>query len=215
MKIVTFCNVDNSLIDSKHTVEHFQSGETSGADVAIWILTQYLILKKISMMLVLKNLQQLLIIEDDSDYDAFKNFGIDAWIKSADLADINELLNLIEKGFIIIIDTHCHLDNEQYYDDIDNVIKHALENKVKGFLIPGADFKDLPQAIKLAEKYDEIFFAVGIHPYDIEKYDEKVMQEYINHPKCIAVGECGLDYFRLPEDKEEKEAVSKKTKRGF
>jgi TatD DNase family protein len=107
------------------------------------------------------------------------------------------------------------LDNEQYYDDIDNVIKHALENKVKGFLIPGADFKDLPQAIKLAEKYDEIFFAVGIHPYDIEKYDEKVMQEYINHPKCIAVGECGLDYFRLPEDKEEKEAVVKKQKEVF
>lgn len=41
------------------------------------------------------------------------------------------------------------------------------------------------------------------------------MQEYINHPKCIAVGECGLDYFRLPEDKEEKEAVVKKQKEVF
>ncbi len=72
-------------------------------------------------------------------------------------------------------------------------------------MIPGADFNDLPQAIKLSEKYKEVFFAVGIHPYDIESYDEKVLEEFISHPKCIAVGECGLDYFRLPEDKEEKE----------
>ncbi len=106
--------------------------------------------------------------------------------------------------FIIIIDTHCHLDTSAYYDDVDQVIQNALEKGVKGFLIPGADFKDLPQAIKLAEKYDEVFFAVGIHPYDIKSYDETVLEKYINHPKCIAVGECGLDYYRLPEDEEEK-----------
>ena len=51
-----------------------------------------------------------------------------------------------------------------------------------------------------------MFFAVGIHPYDIKMYDEAMMEKYINHPKCIAVGECGLDYFRLPEDEEEKKA---------
>jgi len=56
----------------------------------------------------------------------------------------------------------------------------------------------------LAQEYEEVFFAVGIHPYDIESYDEKVLEEFISHPKCIAVGECGLDYFRLPEDEEEK-----------
>lgn len=60
-----------------------------------------------------------------------------------------------------------------------------------------------------------MFFAVGIHPYDIDMYDEKVLQEYINHPKCIAVGECGLDYFRLPEDEEEKKANIKKQKEVF
>ncbi|WP_308418455.1 TatD family hydrolase [Poseidonibacter ostreae] len=113
------------------------------------------------------------------------------------------------------MDTHCHLDNKQYYEDVDAVIKNALDHNVKGFLIPGADFNDLPQAIKLAEKYDEVFFAVGIHPYDIHMYDEKVLEEYINHPKCIAVGECGLDYFRLPEDEEEKKANIAKQKEVF
>jgi len=73
----------------------------------------------------------------------------------------------------------------------------------------------LPQSIKLAEKYDSVYFAVGIHPYDIDSYDEKVLEEYINHPKCIAVGECGLDYFRLPEDEEEKKANVAKQKEVF
>ena len=91
----------------------------------------------------------------------------------------------------------------------------AIKNGVKGFLIPGADFNDLPQALKLAEKYDEVFFAVGVHPYDIEQYDEKIMEKYINHPKCIAVGECGLDYYRLPEDEEEKKENIKKQKEVF
>lgn len=56
---------------------------------------------------------------------------------------------------------------------------------------------------------------MGIHPYDIDMYDEKVLEEYINHPKCIAVGECGLDYFRLPEDEEEKKANVAKQKEVF
>ena len=82
-------------------------------------------------------------------------------------------------------------------------------------MIPGADFKDLPQAIKLSEKYDEVFFAVGIHPYDVSSYDEEIMEKYISHPKCIAVGECGLDYYRLPEDAALKEAEIKLQKEVF
>ena len=82
-------------------------------------------------------------------------------------------------------------------------------------MIPGADFDDLPQAVKLAEKYDEVFFAVGIHPYDIDKFDEVTMEKYVNHPKCIAIGECGLDYFRLPEDEFEKQENIKKQKEVF
>jgi TatD DNase family protein len=90
-----------------------------------------------------------------------------------------------------------------------------LNHGVKGFLIPGADFNDLPQAVKLAEKYDEVYFSVGIHPYDIDMFDEKIMEQYVSHPKCIAIGECGLDYFRLPEDELEKKENIKKQKEVF
>jgi TatD DNase family protein len=98
---------------------------------------------------------------------------------------------------------------------VNSVIKNALNHNVKGFLIPGADFDDLPQAVKLAEQYDEVYFALGIHPYDIDKFDEAIMQEYVNHPKCIAIGECGLDYYRLPEDEIEKQENIKKQKEVF
>ncbi len=73
----------------------------------------------------------------------------------------------------------------------------------------------MPQAITLAEKYDEVYFAVGIHPYDIDKFDEVIMEKYVNHPKCIAIGECGLDYYRLPEDEIEKAQNIKKQKEVF
>lgn len=100
-------------------------------------------------------------------------------------------------------------------NDADTVIQNALDKGVKAFLIPGADFNDLPKAVKLAEKYDEVFFAVGIHPYDIQAYDEAVMDQYVSHPKCIAIGECGLDYYRLPEDEKEKEAEIALQKKVF
>ena len=82
-------------------------------------------------------------------------------------------------------------------------------------MIPGADFDDLPQAVALAEKYTEVYFAVGIHPYDIDKFDEVIMEKYVNHPKCIAIGECGLDYYRLPDDEIEKQENIKKQKEVF
>lgn len=104
-----------------------------------------------------------------------------------------------------LIDTHIHLDNIQYQDDVEQVIKSALDSGVKTFLIPGADPKDLPKALELATKYKEIFFAVGFHPYDCEAFDLEILEKYASHPKCIAIGECGLDYYRLPKDDIEKQ----------
>ena len=76
----------------------------------------------------------------------------------------------------MIIDTHIHLDNEQYYDDLEEVIERALEGGVGKFIIPGADPKDLPRAKELAHKYDEIYYAVGMHPYDMKNYSEELIR---------------------------------------
>jgi len=115
----------------------------------------------------------------------------------------------------MIIDTHIHLDNEQYYDDLEEVIERALEGGVKKFIIPGADPKDLPRAKKLAQEHDEVYYSVGMHPYDVSNYSQALIREYAQDQKCVAIGECGLDYFRLPEDEEEKEAEVRLQKEVF
>ena len=103
----------------------------------------------------------------------------------------------------MIIDTHCHLDDERYNDDIEEVIERAKAKGIERFIIPGADLKTLKRAVELSETYSEIYFAVGVHPYDAKNYNKEFLQEFITHPKCVAIGECGLDYFRLPEKEDE------------
>ena len=115
----------------------------------------------------------------------------------------------------MIVDTHTHLDHKMFYEDIDEVIARALEAGVKRMIIPGADPKDLPRAIELAQRYEFVYFGVGVHPYDINKYDRSYLEEFITHPKCVAVGECGLDYYRLPKDREQKELTKQRQKKIF
>lgn len=103
----------------------------------------------------------------------------------------------------MIIDTHCHLDDARYSDDIGEVIERALSNGVEKFIIPGADPLTLPRAVELAEEYEGIYFAVGVHPYDAKDYSRSKLIPYVTHKKCIAIGECGLDYYRLPDGEDE------------
>ncbi len=115
----------------------------------------------------------------------------------------------------MIIDTHCHLDDASFRDDVDRVIQTAYEQGVQGIIIPGANSEDLSYAQDLSHRYSHIFFAAGIHPYHHEQYDEKILRSFLSNEKCIAVGECGLDYFRLPEDAVEKEIEKQKQQEIF
>jgi len=107
----------------------------------------------------------------------------------------------------MIIDTHTHLDNEKFLLDVDEVIKRAKENGVKKFIIPAASPKDLSRAIWLSENYKEVYFAVGVHPVDIDKYKDDLLINYINHPKCVAVGEIGLDYHWVKDELKRKKQI--------
>ncbi|PAF52188.1 TatD family hydrolase [Helicobacter sp. 13S00477-4] len=112
-----------------------------------------------------------------------------------------------------LIDTHCHLDNEIYENDLEDVIKRAMENGIKKIIIPAADPKDLPKAIEIVNKYEHIYFAVGIHPDEVMNANLEGIRQYVHHPKCVAIGECGLDYYRLPphEKREELKKIQKET----
>ena len=115
----------------------------------------------------------------------------------------------------MIIDTHIHLDDSRYDDDFKELLQRAYENSVERFIIPGADPKTLDKAVKIAENHENIYFAIGVHPYDIDDFNEEIFLQYINHPKCVAVGECGMDYFRLEGTQEEKEALKKAQEKVF
>ncbi|WP_457592497.1 TatD family hydrolase [Hydrogenimonas sp.] len=115
----------------------------------------------------------------------------------------------------MIVDTHCHLDDPRFDEDLAEVIGRAKEKGVGAFLIPGADPETLPKAQAIAHAYPEVFYAAGVHPYDLEKYDEALLMEHLKDPKCIAVGECGLDYYRLPEDEAEAHETVAMQKRIF
>ena len=115
----------------------------------------------------------------------------------------------------MIIDTHIHLDDQRYREDFDAVITRAVNAGVERFVIPGADARSLDDAVALAEKYEPIYFAVGIHPYDMQQHDGLDYASYVNHPKCVAIGECGLDYYRLEGSDEEKAAEKQEQQRVF
>ncbi len=115
----------------------------------------------------------------------------------------------------MIVDTHIHLDDPRYSDDLEEVLKRSKEAGVNRWIIPGADPKTLPRAVELAQEYEDIFFAVGVHPYDAKNYNRAILEEYITHPKCVGVGECGLDYFRLPKDPDEIKAEKELQKEIF
>lgn len=104
----------------------------------------------------------------------------------------------------MIVDTHCHLDSNRYLDDLDEVMQRANSSNVKGFVIPGADIKQLNRAKEIAQMYDNVYYAAGVHPYDIDGYHRDTLKKHLENEKCIAVGECGLDYFRLPKDQDAK-----------
>jgi len=115
----------------------------------------------------------------------------------------------------MIIDTHCHLDDTRYSEDLNAVITRARQNGVEKFIIPGADPESLERAVEIAEEYDSVYFAVGVHPYDAAHYDRDFLEKFVTHPKCVAIGECGLDYFRLPESEDEIAAEKKLQKEVF
>lgn len=97
----------------------------------------------------------------------------------------------------MFIDTHTHLSNQDY-DDVDLIVKNAVDNNVKYLIISCCSMDTIDEGIALADKYPNIFLSIGLHPSEIFKYDSNDL-EYIenivkNNKKVVAIGEIGLDY---------------------
>lgn len=102
------------------------------------------------------------------------------------------------------IDSHCHINFPELADNIDEVLATMRINQVSDALCVSVDLEKFPQILALAEQHDNIYASVGVHP-DYELETEPTQQELVRlakHPKVIAIGETGLDYFRLTGDLE-------------
>ena len=111
----------------------------------------------------------------------------------------------------MIFDTHAHYDSGAFNADRFEILDAMPENNVGCIVNPGCDLESSKAAIALAEKYDFVYAAVGWHPEDIlDKFTEAAFAEMCalaQHPKCVAVGEIGLDYYWDKEHKEEQKAL--------
>lgn len=91
-----------------------------------------------------------------------------------------------------MIDTHVHLNFEDYIDDLNMVIMDAEDNGVEKMIVIGIDEASSAYAITLAEQYPSLYAAIGIHPSEAHMSTDFI-QKMIKHPKVVAVGECGID----------------------
>ena len=101
-----------------------------------------------------------------------------------------------------IIDTHCHLNDEALYKDLDNVISRAQKVGVEKMVVIGWDEASSKLAIKLAEQYDFIYAVIGFHPENIFDINDEILYstlELYKHPKVVGIGEIGVDYHRRKE----------------
>jgi len=97
---------------------------------------------------------------------------------------------------VFLTDTHCHLNLNQFNNDLEEVLERARVAEIGRILVPGIDLESSRKAVELADRYPEVYAAVGIHPNvgsDWQPGAMKALEDLAAHPKVVAIGEIGLD----------------------
>lgn len=105
----------------------------------------------------------------------------------------------------MFIDTHVHLNADQYEEDLQQVIERAIKAKVEKMVVVGFDRKTIEKAMELADEYEFIYAVIGWHPVDAidcTPEDLEWIEQLAAHPKVVGIGETGLDYYwdKSPKD---------------
>lgn len=135
-----------------------------------------------------------------------------------------------------LVDTHCHVHFNAYRDDMDDVIERTLSKGV--FMVTvGTQSTTSANGLKVAERFDGMWATIGLHPNHLceqeffdddelapedsptpkiktrcETFDREYYLGLARHPKCVGIGECGLDYYRLPENVDRDELIERQKK---
>lgn len=98
----------------------------------------------------------------------------------------------------MLIDSHCHLDYNDFEDDFEDIIQRAKEAGITAILNAGNNINELDRQLEISEKYPFIFTAAGVHPHNAIEYENikaETLIEKSSHKKVVGIGECGLDYY--------------------
>lgn len=106
-----------------------------------------------------------------------------------------------------LFDSHCHLYMSQFDADRDQVLTRMQEQNV-GAVIIGTNLAESTQALALAKQYDFLWATVGLHPNEKESNDMSEYEALAQDPKVVAIGECGLDYFRSNKEGQKERFVA-------
>lgn len=108
----------------------------------------------------------------------------------------------------MIIDTHAHLNMDEYDHDLDDVLGRALKKDVSRIIVIGMHGPSNQKAIELADTHDMLYATVGIHPGYVDEDDQvENIIPYLSHPKVVAIGECGLDFYWNEDNKDRQKKV--------
>jgi TatD DNase family protein len=110
----------------------------------------------------------------------------------------------------IFYDTHAHLDYPDYASDLPQVIARAEAAGIAKIVAVGTDLESSARAVRLSEQFPAVFAAVGWHPTNATEAPDDLrpaLRELAKHPRVVAIGETGLDYYRLPSEKPEATAA--------
>lgn len=103
-----------------------------------------------------------------------------------------------------LVDSHCHINDEKFNEDREEIFKRAEKN-LEFIVNIGNDLETSKESIKYSEKYPFVYAVIGVHPTDISTYNDIVEKELIelsNNKKVVAIGEIGLDYYWMEDEKE-------------
>ena len=98
------------------------------------------------------------------------------------------------------VDTHAHIQGPEFQADINATIERARSAGVNTIVVPGVDAETSEAAARLADRFPHVYFAAAYHPHEASRLDATTLdrvRRLLSHPKAVAVGEIGLDYYRM------------------
>ena len=110
----------------------------------------------------------------------------------------------------MLIDTHAHLTDEHYKDNIEEIITKFEENKLEKVFTVAYNKQTIIDCVKVAENHPNVYAVIGIHPDEVDDFDNEtidLLEKYSSHPKVIGIGEIGLDYHYENFDKDRQKQV--------